>query len=270
VTKFVFDEPHYASLNRAGEEFLRRILSATRRQLSLTTAIDVGCGLGHYSAFLKQEGFSVMGVDGRAENAQEAQRRFPEISFQASDAEDPAIRNFGAFDVVLCQGLLYHLENPFQAMRNLQAITRHVLVVNSMCVPDSRPVVILRDEGPSEDQGLRHVAFYPSEACLVKLMYKSGFPFVYTSILQPAHPDYYSSATRKKARTVLIGSRQALENELLSLAPEPASSEDLWSTPQARVWQFGRRLASFAFQKPWSEKAATLRRLIGLRQAGEN
>ena len=43
------------------------------------------------------------------------------------NVEDPQVRELGASDLVLCPGLLYHLENPFQAIRNLHALTARIL-----------------------------------------------------------------------------------------------------------------------------------------------
>jgi SAM-dependent methyltransferase len=41
----------------------------------------------------------------------------------------------GFFDVVFCFGLLYHLENPVEAVRSLSSVSRHVLAVDSATIP---------------------------------------------------------------------------------------------------------------------------------------
>ena len=54
--------------------------------------------------------------------------RYPNIPFYIANVEDSSIAHLGKFDLVLCFGLLYHLENPFAAMRKLYALTTKSLL----------------------------------------------------------------------------------------------------------------------------------------------
>jgi FkbM family methyltransferase len=247
-----FDQPHYEALNKAREAALRPLLASLEQGANLRTVVDVGCGLGYFSALMKRLGFEVIALDGRPENVDEARRRYREVEFRVADAEDPSVRSLGEFDLVLCLGLLYHLENPFIAIRNLFDLTRKVAILEGMCFPDERPILAIRDEGPTEDQGLRYVALYPSENALIKLLYRAGFLYVYRLTTKPPHPDFKSSSTRKFARTFLVASRVSLASGLLQLATEPATSVDPWAVhgTLARVRRF--------LGKPWKEKTAAL------------
>ena len=247
-----FDQPHYEALNKAREATLRPLLASLEKSADLRTVVDVGCGLGYFSALMTDLGFRVIALDGRPENVDEARRRYREVEFRVADAEDPSVRSLGEFDLVLCLGLLYHLENPFIAIRNLFEMTRKVAILEGMCFPDERPILAIRDEGPTEDQGLRHVALYPSENALIKLLYRAGFLHVYRSTTKPPHPDFRSSSTRKFARTFLVASRVPLSSGLLQLATEPDTSVDPWAVrgTSARVARF--------LGKPWKEKAAAV------------
>ena len=66
-----------------------------------------------------------------------------------------------------------------------------------MCVPNSKPMMDLLDEGTVENQGLNYVAFYPSESCLVKMLYRTGFPFVYRFKRLPEDKQFSSSLCAK-------------------------------------------------------------------------
>ncbi len=57
--------------------------------------------------------------------------------------------------------------NPFRVVRNLHALARSLLVIETMCIPGRAPALLLRDEGTEVDQSLRHVALYPTEAVVV-------------------------------------------------------------------------------------------------------
>jgi FkbM family methyltransferase len=255
----IFDQPHYSALNRAREEALQQFLGSVGKQLRLRSAVDVGCGVGYFSALLQALHFDVLGLDGRRENLEEAEARVPGVEFRLADAEDSHICSFGKFDLTLCFGLLYHLENPFAAIRNLFALTGKVAVVEGMCLPGSEPILGIRDEGPTEDQGLRHIALYPTESSLVKLLYRSGFPFVYHFRTPPAHQDYRTSRARKQVRTMLAASTVPLLSDMVVLAPEPATTPDPWAA--GTKFQGVRRGLGRALRflgKPAREKARSV------------
>ena len=255
---WVFDAPHARRFTEARQSFLRLILPYFKQGLDLRTALDVGCGVKHFSTFLRDMGFQVTGVDGRAENVTEAQKRYPNIPFYIANVEDSSIAHLGKFDLVLCFDLLYHLENPFAAMRNLYALTTKVLLIESMIVPEQRPVLILRDEGQSEDQGLHFIAFYPSESAIVKMCYRSGFPFVYRFLKLPDHEDFHASVWRQRVRTMLAASHLPLNFPFLELVTEPMNWSDPWETRMGKVLRFLQRLHRF-LRKPWPEKVRSLR-----------
>ena len=249
-SNFVFDQPHYDALNTAREATLGQLLKSLKEDLELRTAVDVGCGLGRFAVFLRDLGFDVLALDGRQENVKEARRRSPDLEFRVVDAEDTGIQALGKFDLVLCLGLLYHLENPFVAVRNLFAMTGKVAVLEGVCVPGAEPIFAVRDESPTEDQGLRHVALYPSENGLVKLLYCSGFSHVYRLKTRPALRDYENSPARKQARTMLVAAPRELMVEMLVPAGEPPTDPDPWTIrhgpvalvrrvlgPMVRLWR---------------------------------
>jgi FkbM family methyltransferase len=249
---FVHDQPHYTALNQAREATLRLLLASLTKSANLRTVVDVACGLGYFSSVVNGLSFQVTALDGRPDNVAEAKRRYPGIEFRVADAEDPGIRSQGEFDLVMCLGLLYHLENPFIAIRNLFAMTGKVAIVEGMVFPDDRPILAIMDEGLTEDQGLRYVALYPTENAMVKLLYRAGFPHVYRLTAKPPHPDFSSSSARNAARVFLVASRLPISSDLLQLAAEPPTNTDPWAIrgSSARLTRFLR--------KPWRKKAAAV------------
>jgi len=212
---------------------------------------------------LKELGFQTRALDGRAGNVEEAARRVPGLDVRVGDVEDPALPGLGAADLALCLGLLYHLENPFQAIRNLAQIAGKILVLESMCTWDEKPVLYLLEEGATEDQGLRYIAFYPSESCLIKMLYSAGFSRVYRFTRLPDNADFQDQRDSTKRRTILVGSRCELSSTFLAVAQEPSAQFDLWKTAGARMPRPVERAVTF-FEKPWSEKLASLRRFFGV------
>lgn len=242
MRNFIFDAPESVQYVKARQDTLHKLLPALRGQISFETALDVGCGVGYFSQFLCDLDLQVVAVDGRPENVEEAQRRYPDVTFRTANVEDPAVRHLGNFDLVVCFGLLYHLENPFVAIRSLFALTQKVLLVESMCVPGARAILDLQDEGRSEDQGLNYVAFYPSESCLVRMLYRAGFPHVYCVRHFPDHGFFRDTVWRKRHRTMLAASKVPLNMRELSLVVPPSGGTDPWLTPLGRLRNLAGRL----------------------------
>jgi SAM-dependent methyltransferase len=229
-----FDSELTQNYTRVRQVFISEFLDRTRGQVSLESALDVGCGVGHFSKFLSERGFRVVALDGREGNVREGKRRYPEIDFLTGNAEDLPLSDLGTFDFVLCVGLLYHLENPFRAIRNLYSLTGKILFVESMCAPGNDPKLQLLDESDKHDQGLNSVAFYPTEACLVKMLYRAGFPFVYGFETLPNHTLFHASWWRRKERTLMLASKYRLNTSGLRLAPDIQASMEILSTPGER------------------------------------
>jgi FkbM family methyltransferase len=142
--------------------------------------------------------------------------------------------------LVLCFGLLYHLENPFQAIRNLYALSHPYLLIETMIAPDRSAVSVLYEESQSNNQGLNYIAWMPTESGFVKMLYQAGFEGVYRSTPLPEHEQFRHSLLRRKARTVFLAvKRPQGANELklgklqFDLIPEPkipVSSLPVWDS----------------------------------------
>jgi SAM-dependent methyltransferase len=201
----IFDSEPYRHLDGARGAVLRRAIPEARAALGLRSAVDVGCGVGTLSALLAELGLEVTAVDARAENVEEGARRHPGLRFVRADAEDPELGRLGRFDLVACFGLLYHLENPFRAIRNLHLLTGRLLLIETACLPGTAPTLELRDEWRGADQGLGGLGFYPTEAALVKMLRASGFSHVHPFAALPDHPHYHDRPG-PKARTMVAAS----------------------------------------------------------------
>jgi FkbM family methyltransferase len=242
----VFDHEHYLRLIEARGRTIRRSIADLKNVLGLATSLDAGCGLGFFAQILHESGLVVHAFDGREENVLEGRRRFPDVSFECGDIQNADIRRLGDFDFVLCFGLLYHLENPMAAIRNLRALTRKALLLESMCLPEDTPWMLLREEPRLQDQSLTDVAFYSSEGCLAKMLYRAGFPFVYRVDALPDHDDFKDTSEHLRRRTVLLATTAELAAPGFTPFPEPKELIDPWQREAGRVSALRRRVESFS------------------------
>ena len=240
-----FDQRQYRKLIAARAETIRRVVVKLKAVMRLESALDAGCGVGFFSKTLEECGLNVCGFDGREENIVEARKRFPSLGFETADVQDRSILELGRFDFVLCCGLLYHLENPLLAVRNLRALTEKCLLIESMCIPDEKPLMLLREEPRADDQSLTDVACYPSEGSLVKMLYRAGFAAVYRVMALPNHDDYRDTPDHARKRTVLLASSMPIDIAGLRLCPEPRETQDPWSKSPAAGRSVAQRVGRF-------------------------
>jgi len=246
--------------------FITPLLHELRRTAGIDSALDVGCGLGDFSGFLSRLGIArVVGIDGRSENLAEARNRYQDVDFKLGDVEELPVEQLGSFDLVLCFGVLYHLENPLRAIRNLYALTQKILLVESMCVPGDKPKLELLDEYEAQNQGLNHLGLYPSEPCLVKMLSRAGFSFVYQFLRLPDNPLYTETRERKRVRTMMVASRIELSGSNLRLVRDQKRMSTECADPWLKVEQpdFRHWMAGFV-RLPWRDKLRVLQRKLSL------
>ncbi len=187
------------------------------------TVLEVGAGVGRLTAFLVDRSCVVVATEARAENVAELRRRLPAVDAREADVEE-SLQYIGRFDVVFCYGVLYHLESPLRALRNMAAVCNDLLLIETMVSDSQLPVLRLEDETKSVNQALRGLAHRPSPSYLATALNRVGFDHVYTATDPPDHPDYRFSwlddmATTRDGsllRGVFVASRRPLEQRSLT------------------------------------------------------
>ena len=118
-----------------------RALSLSRlMKLDGLSALDLGSHEGYNSLDLFESGCSrVVGVEIRdrfLEAAREEVRRlgYPGVEFVKADARKIDEAGLGRFDLCLCTGLLYHMQNPFNLLKRIRNMC-HVLALETHLAP---------------------------------------------------------------------------------------------------------------------------------------
>ena len=160
--------------------------------------LDVGCSSGYYSMLCSRLGAGrVLGIDSRPEH----EDQFSLLHHMLSLPESCAYRNVDmecemenlseSFDLVLAQGVMYHVYDHPRFIRNLYRLTRRVLILEGacsgradcMCKPDVEETDFLR-------ASIHGPVLYPSLPWMVALLRWAGFKQVnyvmYPSDLPPS------------------------------------------------------------------------------------
>jgi methyltransferase family protein len=101
--------------------------------------VDLGCLEGGYSVEFARMGFDTLGIEARAENIEKcnyvkSNLSLPNLNFVQDDARN--ISKYGKFDITLCYGLLYHLNDPVQFLKTLHGCTTKLLFLNTHYAPE--------------------------------------------------------------------------------------------------------------------------------------
>lgn len=180
-----FDTDGAADINRARLEHL----ASLGLPLDGRRVLEVGAGVGHLTRFFVERGCYVTATEGRPENLAELRRRLSDVDAAVADVEE-SLEHLGRFDVVFCYGLLYHLESPLRALRNMSGVCDDLLLIETMVCDSRLPLLTLDDETTSVNQALCGLAHRPSPSYLALALNRVGFDHVYTAADPPAHPDY--------------------------------------------------------------------------------
>ena len=128
------------------------------------TFLDVGASDGYESRAMAIAGAArAVAVEGRDRLYQQAVAARDHLSLSNQeilqlDARRIDTYELGEFDVVLCFGFLYHMENPFNVLKRLRNVTRTLLLLETQVAPRSF-VGLLR----------KHVALLPFDMHLTEL-----------------------------------------------------------------------------------------------------
>jgi hypothetical protein len=132
---------------------LRRVLQivtdVSKRPLESLRILDLACLEGLYAVEFARHGAEVVGIEGRETNIEKA--RFAKdllglekLEFVQDDVRNLSVEKYGHFDVVLCLGILYHLDMPDvltflerigEVCRGLAVIDTHVSLAPEKSYP---------------------------------------------------------------------------------------------------------------------------------------
>jgi SAM-dependent methyltransferase len=183
----------------------------------------VGCGVGHLAQFFAAQGCDVLCVDARRENIERLAELYPGLPGRVFDVGKDAFEELGRFDIVFAYGVLYHLEDPFRALRGLASICDGMLLLETMVADHPLPLLRMAEESATYNQALRNVGSRPTPSFVVLALRSAGFRHIYGPRTPPAHRDFdftwtgdlSDSRDRHLLRCTFVASRTPLASSSL-------------------------------------------------------
>src|SRR5579872_3099824 len=132
--------PEVLPIHQTRLEMVERVVDEHfRGRLDSVRCLDIGCHEGYYAVAMARKGMrEVRGIDVRAASLTKA--RFvadalglTNLAYNQCNVEDLGTERY---DLCLFLGVLYHLENPVLALRNISRITGEVCIVETQVVDE--------------------------------------------------------------------------------------------------------------------------------------
>jgi SAM-dependent methyltransferase len=194
--------------NAARVRRMIRTVSALHREpkdWSRLRVLDLGCGEGLFALEAAAHGASVLAIDGRDQRMARGRALAEELGltrlrFVKADVCSFAFEEQGPFDVVLCLGLLYHLdrEELVSTLRRIAAATDQTLLLETHVAPHAQESMgadgqryrgfTYREHEPDDAPPTREArmlaslsnesAFWPTRSSLIDLLGDVGFDVV--------------------------------------------------------------------------------------------
>lgn len=232
-------------LGRGDHHRLRRCLQLaadlTGRPLDALRVLDLGALEGQYAIEFALHGAEAVAIEGRNANIEKARlaRDFlglDKVELREEDVRSLSRERHGTFDVVLCLGLLYHLdaEHVFPFLSQLAEVCRGILIIDTHIalrgttrqIHDGHEYRGLRfvehDPRASREQRGRSLwasldnaeSFWPTRPSLLRGLMRAGF----TSVMTAEVPVIKAS----RDRITLV----AIKGERVTLRSPPSDPED--------------------------------------------
>ena len=173
-------------------------------QLSKSTVLDLGAHCGIMAMDIAFRGAAhVDGFELRKINLERADFlkeyfRIQNVSFTQADV--CAIKPDRKWDVVLCLGLLYHVDNPMDLIKYCYASCDKLVVIDTICHTEPIPAYILvrnRNKDVHIEGKYSH-EFHPTYRAVIDSMQEAGFKDIVELIGETAVPiDLYGDFTRR-------------------------------------------------------------------------
>lgn len=160
-------------------------------ELAGRTFLDVGCWEGvHCADAVRRDAADVVGVDlCSSPHLSKNVDRYG-FEFLQLDVFSERWLELGRFDVVLCSGLLYSVENVTSLLARLRASTGELLVLETGITthqPD-KPMMIFH--GGGEGTGNPSNWWTPNKLCLTQMLETAGFEGISTVWEEERHSGY--------------------------------------------------------------------------------
>jgi len=193
--------------------------------------LDLGCNAGFWSLCAVESGCDfVLGIDGRLMHIDQANFVFrvnqvekSKYDFIEGNIFNLDLRQFGAFDVVLCLGLMYHINKHVNLLESIDYINNDILVIDTDLHQLPGSYLKLQHEPLSDPRNAvaHELVMAPTRQAVSDLVQEFGYSVV---TLKPRFQTYTGSRDYQlRARRAFLCAKQTDLTRLPAEEVEPTN-----------------------------------------------
>lgn len=197
---------------------LREVISTFIPNSKNLSAIDFASHQGYFSIELADKFRAVLGIEMRRESLEQSKLirkiyNLNNLNFLEADLTKLDSNTVEKADLVLCYGLLYHLESPIQVLRLASELTKKYILIETQIFPYDisgsledghyqwqRPITgvfaLCPDYGHRREGGSTEYAVIPSLNTLINLLKDFGFNLVETIKFDSSDYEQFTRGSR--------------------------------------------------------------------------
>lgn len=206
--------PLHSTRKKALEYFIKTKVK------SFDTALDLACHQGYFTFELEKYFNSVTGVDRFEQSIKEAKLISSEVSNGNSKFIHSTVEDFNQpAELVLCFGVLYHVENPISFLRKISSLSQKYCIIETQIIAPSCPHIedgtykstrqsvgtfALTTDYPEEDLGGQtDLAMVPDINSVLYMLDYLGFKNI--ELYKPSDTDY--EQFKRNQRVIIYAER---------------------------------------------------------------
>jgi|SRR5215207_5202039 len=240
---------------------LKRVLQIARdlsaKPLGFCRILDLGCLDGQFSIEFALTGAEVIGIEIREANIQKAlfakeALQLNNLKLIQDDVRNISRQKHGRFDVILCSGILYHLNTPdvFAFIESMYEMSERLLIIDTHISLNPNTSVTHKGETYSgeywreysdediELAGRKNLwaswgnptSFQFTRPALVNFLSRTGFTSVY-ECFNPAHLNFGKPGLEHRDRCTFV----AINGQKQNLFTSPAANDLIENHPEGSL-----------------------------------
>jgi hypothetical protein len=138
--------------------------------------LELAAANGDFGNMFHELGARVKCFEGRESNFKLLKEKYPHLDAHVVDLDNENIQQFGFFyDIVLHVGLLYHLLNMEQSLKDSMAISNHVILETEVMDSDQDGYFVTTEDASRMTSSLDGVATRPTNTMLKRIIEDNGW-----------------------------------------------------------------------------------------------
>ncbi|KEK23115.1 class I SAM-dependent methyltransferase [Bacillus gaemokensis] len=202
--------------NPALKKIVTMIQDITQCDFKNLRILDLACLEGHYAIEFAMQGAEVVGIEGRESNIQKAIfakkiLNLKKLNFYQDDVRNLSIEKYGQFDIVLCSGILYHLESSdvFPFLEKVYEVCKRFVIIDTHIARNANISVLYKNYEYKGQTTIEH----PSNSSLEERLQSKWASLDNISSFWMTKPSLYNFLTRtgfssiNESRSLVQGDR---------------------------------------------------------------